>query len=187
MKYLGPLILIGVLFLVIHHAVIPAYATLPLRTAEGIVLKVSEGDCIIVNSNGTDIKTRLYGIDAPETQKLDSINGGVKRGQAFGDAAFRALAHKVLHKRVRLEVLGTDRHRQEVCIVWLESRNINLEMVAEGWAWSYQKHLGSLDASEYRDAEKRAHARKLGLWVQKNPQPPWEFRKMLKRGKSHEE
>lgn len=32
----------------------------------------------------------------------------------------------------------------------------------------------------FYDAEKEARAKKLGLWKQANPTPPWEFRKMLK-------
>lgn len=47
----------------------PAIAKEPIRTLEGIVVKVSDGDTITVNSDGTKVKVRLYGIDAPERRK----------------------------------------------------------------------------------------------------------------------
>jgi micrococcal nuclease len=56
-------------------------------------------------------------------------------------------------------------------------------MVAEGWAWAYTQYLDRPHASEYLQAEEQARAKRLGLWQQSNPKPPWEFRKALKRGK----
>ena len=67
-----------------------------------------------------------------------------------------------------------------VGIVYLNSRNINLEMVQEGLAWAYREYLQRPYASEYLDAEKEARAKRLGLWQQFNPQPPWEFRKLMR-------
>jgi len=52
-------------------------------------------------------------------------------------------------------------------------------MVKRGYAWAYRRYLKGPYASEYLEAEKVARASQLGLWEQKNPQPPWEFRKMV--------
>jgi endonuclease YncB( thermonuclease family) len=181
LNYLGYFLHISVFLLSLHLAGTTACAKTPLSTLDGIVLKVSEGDEITVNANGTEIKVRLYGIDAPETEKFDNVNGGVKRGQAFGDASFKALAHKVLHHEVRLEMRRRIHHNKELCVVWIGDRNIDLEMVTEGWAWFDSRHADRSGNAEYQAAEKNARARKLGLWIQDNPLPPWEFRKMLKR------
>ena len=67
-----------------------------------------------------------------------------------------------------------------VGIVYLDSRNINVEMVKEGYAWAYKEYLKSPYASEFLDAEKEARDKRLGLWKQANPQPPWEFRKLMR-------
>jgi endonuclease YncB( thermonuclease family) len=69
-----------------------------------------------------------------------------------------------------------------VYLVWLDSRNINQEMVAEGWAWAYRQYLDTPYASEFIGSEEQARAKRLGLWQQNNPQPPWEFRKSLRKG-----
>ena len=73
-----------------------------------------------------------------------------------------------------------DHHGQVVAVIYVDGRNINLEMVAEGWAWAAQKTRKPPVHSDYLLAEEQARAKRLGLWMQENPQPPWEFRKMRK-------
>lgn len=162
-----------------------AYAASPIRTIEGYISKVSDGDTVqVVDDLGTKIKVRFYGMDAPETEKKDKRTGKViKPGQPFGEEAFRALQSKLEKQRVRLDVMGTDRYRRLVCVIWVEDRNIEIEMIREGWAWAYRKYLDAPYASEYIGAEERAKKERKGLWVQKRPQPPWVFRKSLKKQK----
>ena len=81
---------------------------------------------------------------------------------------------------VRSEVVDIDQYKRLVSVVWLGNRNINQEMVAEGYAWAYRKHLNRAYGSEFIKLEEQARARKLGLWQQSNPEPPWEFRKKLR-------
>jgi micrococcal nuclease len=157
----------------------PAWAKEPIRSLSGIVVKVADGGTITVNSEGTKVKVRLYGIDAPETEKGNRRTGGVRKpGQPYGEEALRALSDKVMGKQVRLDVMDIDEYKRAVCIVNLGERNINLEMVVEGWAWAYRQYLDRPYASGYIRAEEQARAARRGLWVQSNPQPPWEFRKV---------
>jgi endonuclease YncB( thermonuclease family) len=152
----------------------------PIRTVEGIVTHVSDGDTLkIETAEGTVLKVRLYGIDAPETEKINRRTGEVtKQGQPFGEDAERALMGKTLNKKVTVDIMSVDRYRRMVGIVRLDSRSINLEMVREGWAWAYRQYLDRPYASEYLGAENEARSKRLGLWQQANPQPPWEFRKI---------
>jgi micrococcal nuclease len=159
-----------------------SYAKSPIRTVEGKVIKVSDGDTIQVNCEGTKLKIRLYGIDAPETEKSNKRTGHVsKPGQPYGDEAWKALQGKIRNQTVKVDVMDSDRYRRLVSIVWLNGRNINREMVAGGYAWAYRQYLDRPHASEYIDAEEDARSKKIGLWQQFNPQPPSEFRKMLRR------
>jgi endonuclease YncB( thermonuclease family) len=61
--------------------------------------------------------------------------------------------------------------------VYLNGKNINLEQVKAGFAWAYAQFLDRPYASEFYNAEKEARKKKLGLWKESNPMPPWEWRK----------
>lgn len=151
----------------------------PIRSLDGIVIKVADGDTITVNSAGTKLKVRLYGIDTPETEKINRRTGIVfKEGQPYGEEAWRSLEGKVAGQKVHLDIMDVDRYSRIVSMVWIGSRNINQEMVTGGWAWAYRKYLNGPYASEFVQGEERARKKRLGLWKQHNPQPPWEFRKL---------
>ena len=160
------------------------YTTMPAatRTVGGIATQVSDGDTFkLETAEGTKLKVRLYGIDAPETEKINHMTEKVsKSGQPYGEKASRALESKILDKKVKVEIMVIDRYKRMVGIVYLDSKNINLEMVKEGWAWAYREYLDRPYVSEYLDSEKEARAKRLGLWQQANPQPPWEFRKLMR-------
>lgn len=157
----------------------PAFAKQPIRTIDGIVTKVSDGDTIYVkDAAGTKVRVRFYGMDAPETPKGGGIN---KPGQPGGEEAHKALRTKIDRQHVRLDVMDVDQYGRAVGIVWLGNRNINREMVADGWAWAYKQYLDRAHASEYIDAEEQARKAHKGLWAQGgNLQPPWMFRRQLK-------
>ena len=101
-----------------------------IRSLDGVVTKIVDGDTIHVQSDGTKLKIRLYGIDAPETEKINRRTGRVsKLGQPYGREAETALQAKVGGQRVRVDVVDIDRYKRLVSIIWLGSRNINEEMV----------------------------------------------------------
>ena len=58
--------------------------------------------------------------------------------------------------------------------VYLGDRHINQEMVQDGLAWHFKKYSS---AKELADAEDEARKAKKGLWVDKEPVPPWDYRK----------
>ena len=161
-------------FVAVMSFVLPWSSSAFGRTVEGVVTHVTDGDTLWVRAaDHKELKIRLYGIDAPETRHRE------KPGQPFGRQASTALRSKVQAKHVSVEVRDIDRYGRLVGIVRLNGRDINLEMVNEGWAWAYRAYLERPYASEYIEAEKKARADKSGLWKQSNPQPPWEFRRLI--------
>jgi endonuclease YncB( thermonuclease family) len=153
---------------------------------EGLVIGISSGDYITVNSFGSEISVRLYGTAAPQLGKIDKFTGWSKPGQPYAEEAYRALSTKVLHQQVKVEIRNTvvfkkDDKQLALAVVYLDGRNINLEMISEGWAWAYRKFIEDLgEFHQYVRAERRARVKHLGLWVQDRPQPPWEFKPKLK-------
>lgn len=142
------------------------------------VARVKDGDTLVANSSeGEKITCRLYGVDAPETAKRKKL------GQPYGKEAFQELKSLVLDQDVNITVVNTDRYGRSICQIEKENLNVNLEMVKRGLAWAYVEYLKRPHASIYLEAEKEAREKKLGLWKDVNPTPPWEFRKLQKKKK----
>jgi endonuclease YncB( thermonuclease family) len=58
--------------------------------------------------------------------------------------------------------------------------DVGLAQITMGMAWWYRKYAheqSAEDQGRYEFAEQEARTKKVGLWQDKNPQPPWEFRK----------
>lgn len=160
-----------VLFVVL--VVVPPLLSAERGTVSGRVMQVKDGDTVVIapEEGGQFFVCRLYGIDAPETAKRG------RPGQPYGEEATRELKKLILGQIVQVELTGQRTYNREVCRIRKDSLDVNLEMVKRGYAWAYRQYLHRPYASEYVDAEKEARNRRLGLWQQANPQPPWEFRK----------
>ena len=142
------------------------------RMVEGEVSRVIDGDTITLTTReGTKLRVRLYGIDAPE------VRHGKMAGQPYGKEAKKALAALTLGRRVTVEIVDIDVHRRTVGVVRRSGVDINLGMVRSGYAWAYRRYLSAPYASRYLDAEREARERRLGLWKDANPGPPWEFKR----------
>jgi endonuclease YncB( thermonuclease family) len=134
----------------------------------GRVVGVSDGDTItVLDYNKQQHKIRLAGIDAPEAH------------QPFGQKAKASLSALVFDRQVSADCGKVDRYRREVCKVIVDGIDVNLEQVKAGMAWWYRKYAKEQspdDRATYEQAEFWAKARRLGLWADKNPTPPWEWR-----------
>ncbi|MBM4149072.1 MAG: micrococcal nuclease [Lentisphaerae bacterium] len=132
------------------------------QSIEGRVVGVHDGDTLtVLDADKVQHKVRLAGIDAPEKK------------QAFGEKAKLALSGKVFGKPVNVAVVDTDRYGRTVGDVYCGTNWINREMVVEGWAWHYKAFSKS---KELAAAEEEASAAKRGLWADRDPIAPWQFR-----------
>lgn len=146
-----------------------AYSIAWADTLTGRVVGISDGDTItILDSTHTQHKIRLGGIDAPEKK------------QAFGDVSKKSLSDMVFNRTVDIEWHKEDRYGRKVGKVIIDETDVNLEQVKRGLAWFYKKYQGELEQKDrivYVQAQQEAEANQLGLWVDTNPIPPWDFRK----------
>jgi endonuclease YncB( thermonuclease family) len=145
-----------------------AFLTTHADTLKGRVVRVIDGDTIVVLDAGkVQHKIRLQGIDAPE------------RKQAFGTKSKENLSDLVAGKSVVVDYSKYDRYQRILGKVLVNGQDVNLEQVEDGMAWHYKKYQGEQSASDrikYSDAEREARMRKLGLWHDPNPDPPWDYR-----------
>jgi len=148
------------------------------RGIAGIVVSVVDGDTITVAAEGGErVRVRLWGIDAPEVPHRG------RPGQPWGREARDALRRKIHRMPVVVEPVEVDSYGRLVGLVRLGSRNVNAEMVAEGHAWAYRRFLGRPYASSFVELERAARRKRLGLWSEANPVPPWEFKRRIGVGR----
>lgn len=141
-----------------------------IKQYSGKVVKVSDGDTLwVVDSNGLRHKIRLAYIDAPESQ------------QAHGKAARDALNDLAYRKTVDVWVFDRDRYQREVAQIHLNDRDLNLAQIEQGHAWHYvsiaKRQQSKMGYALYAAAEMDARYHKKGLWRQREPQVPWDFRR----------
>jgi endonuclease YncB( thermonuclease family) len=138
-------------------------ASLHAEEIRGKVVSIADGDTItVLDAEKVQHKIRLEGIDAPE------------KGQAFGTKAKDKMSELVGEKEVVVRWEKKDRYGRILGDVHLGDRLINLEMVQDGLAWHYKQYSKSKELAE---AEEEAQKAKKGIWGDKSPEPPWEFRK----------
>ena len=97
------------------------------------VTKVYDGDTFKAKGYDIEIKVRLAGIDTPETSKRKA-----QPSQPYSQQAKKYLAGLILDKVVEIKGYGLDRYSRILAIIFLEGRNINLEMVKAGLAEVYR-------------------------------------------------
>lgn len=142
---------------------------LAAKDITGRVVAISDGDTLtVLDASKAQHKIRLAGIDAPE------------KAQPFGTRSRQVLSEHVFSKDVTVLVVDVDRYKRVVGIITLGGKDINQQLVAEGYAWAYRQFLKKLPAGKadaYLESEQRAKNNKAGLWADKDPTPPWEWRR----------
>ena len=133
----------------------------------GKAVRILDGDTIEVLHEGKAERIRLNGIDCPEKR------------QAFGTKAKQFTSSLVAGKQVTVKATGKDRYGRTIGDVILpDGKNLNQELVRAGYAWWYRQY--SKDKT-LEKLEAEARKAKRGLWADKAPIPPWEFRRQRKR------
>ena len=146
-----------------------AISLLTLSAAEirGKVVAITDGDTIKVldDLDKGVLKIRLNKIDAPEKK------------QAFGQKSKQYLSNLVFGKQVIIRFKEIDRYGRILGLIYINGVEVNLQMVKAGMAWHYSYYDKT---PAYIEAEKKARASKVGLWIDPEPISPYEFRKSRK-------
>lgn len=126
------------------------------------VVRVTDGDTIVVRGEGAEERVRLFGIDAPE------MNYGRGRPDCGAREATEALRGRLDGKRVRLERRGKDDYGRTLAIVRDEA-NVNLWLLEQGHAEVFRK-ARHRDAKRFRTAETEARKASRGMWRCRHPE-----------------
>ena len=129
--------------------------------------RIIDGDTFIaLDVKGNEIKIRMAGIDAPESN------------QVFGKESAEYL-DSLLQDPFTLRFWDKDRYDREIATVLVHDVDINQDMVLKGYAWScdyYRK------GPSYNIDQDEARAEGRGLWHEKSTLPPQYFRKISGHG-----
>ena len=133
---------------------------------EAIVLKVIDGDTIYIKTDNGRKKVRLRYIDAPEIK------------QPYGDMARIFLVNELDDKRITVNSDYKDRYGRDIGDIYVYNKNeaiyINAKLIKSGNAWVYKTYR---ENTYLMNLENIAKDNKLGLWKDKSPIKPWEYRK----------
>ena len=117
------------------------------------LLRVVDGDTLIIAVDSHKERVRLWGIDAPEMS------------QSFGKQARDFLHARCAGARVAIVRKGKDKYRRILGIVFCNGENMNEALVQSGFAWAYMRR-------KYVPLMESARKQRRGLWREKNPIEP---------------
>lgn len=132
---------------------------------------------------GDEAKAFLASLIAGKTLRLDPI-GKESSGYMPFDSYKRILCMGYLTEQLQVGPVayylggecraGNARRPRAVC------RNIELEMIVNGWAWKLEQYAFDRE-DEYAAAQDDARNHRRGIWASVNPEPPWRFKSRLRQ------
>jgi len=127
------------------------------------VIRVVDGDTIVVDYQGKHEKVRLLCVNTPE-----SVHPDEKQNIPMGKVASNYAKKKLTGKYVDLEFEGSRRrgnYGRLLTYVFVDGQNFNLDLVKQGLSPYYTKYGRSQKYDhEFRSAEKSARKQRLNIW-----------------------
>jgi micrococcal nuclease len=124
--------------------------------------RVVDGDTLVIDLFGSEVKVRLAEIDAPESR------------QEYGSEATALLESLVRGKEIELIEVDRDRYGRVVAHLHSEQGCVNQRLVEQGAAWHYEDYSDSAAMAAFQTGAKSA---RLGLWGRDEIVAPWDFRR----------
>lgn len=115
-----------------------------------------------------DVRIRLNGIDAPETDQVCNRDG---QDWMCGQAATAALIEFLDGRSISCLGQTEDRYGRVIATCYVGSSNINSWLVRRGWAVAYRRY-----SNQYTPEEAAARSERLNLWSGQFDMP-WDWRR----------
>ena len=125
------------------------------------VIRVVDGDTLIIDYNGTEERVRLIGVDTPE-----SVHPNEEKNTKFGKKASEFSKNYLENKEVTLEfdVQERDQYGRLLAYVYLNNVMYNKTLLQEGYAKiaTYPPNVKYVD--DFTAIQEEARNNKKGLW-----------------------
>jgi endonuclease YncB( thermonuclease family) len=131
---------------------------------KGQVTEIIDGNTLTVKSTENETyKLVLFGIDCPEI------------GQKYADKAKKCLEQLMMNKNVVVHIMGKDRYGNYLAVVTTTDSNLDprIQLLEEGLAWTSEKE----PVTDLESVKVVAQQKGKGLWREKQPTPPWVYRR----------
>ncbi|MCL1912481.1 MAG: thermonuclease family protein [Eubacteriaceae bacterium] len=127
------------------------------------VVRVVDGDTIIIDINGKNERLRFIGLDAPE-----SVHPNEEKNTPIGFEASDFTKSWLEGKDVGLEmdVGERDKYRRLLAYVWLDGVMFNELLVESGYAYARVYPPNVKYTERLAAAQERAKKAKVGIWAQ---------------------
>lgn len=149
--------------------------TVPLATLLCLVVAISDGDTLTARCGSPGayhpVKVRIAAIDAPESR------------QAFGQKSRQHLAQLCFRQQATLQPVDKDSYGRTVANVRCGGTDVATAQVRAGLAWVYTPYASA--RPELPGLQAQARSARVGLWSQRRPRAPWDYRHHSPRHSPH--
>lgn len=128
------------------------------------VVKIVDGDTLVINISDKDETVRLIGLDTPE------VVDPRKPVECFGKEASRRAQELMENKKVRMESDVSqgdiDKYGRLLRYIYLEDGTlVNKKLIEEGFGFEYTYQIPYKYQAEFKEAQEMARKNKVGLWA----------------------
>jgi endonuclease YncB( thermonuclease family) len=132
------------------------------RTGPYEVVRVIDGDTIVISKQGSHESVRLIGVDTPE------VDGPYTQAECFGDEASEFTRSMLENELVWLEADESqderDRYDRLLRYVYLGNTHFNKLLIDEGYAYEYTFRTAYRYQNVFNTAQSAARENSTGLW-----------------------
>lgn len=144
-------------------------SSLAANSSLATVTKVLDGDSMWLRTVYGKQEVRLYGVDCPE------------RGQPYSNVARKRVKKWVRGKTVSYEPLYKGKYGRTIGRVEVDGEELSEKLIRSGYAWVHPAYCHKSICRRWRKLERRAREKRLGLWRDKSPVPPWIYKRYKRK------
>lgn len=125
------------------------------------VIRVVDGDTIVIDLDGTETKIRMIGVDTPE-----SVHSDNSKNCQFGKISSDYTENLLSNQSVSLEYDAEkyDKYGRVLAYVYLDENMVNLDLVINGYAVAKEYEPNTKYAEVFTEAQIKAEKAKSGMW-----------------------